>query len=568
MGTLDSANLTVLLLGLAVLLGSAHALGELARRLRQPAVIGEMLAGLLLGPTVLGTLAPGFQSWLFPRETPAAIGLDAIVALGVTLLLLVGGLEVDLSTIWRQGRATIGVALAGLLVPLGVGWLLAILAPRWWGMPPDGSARLFAIFFGTAMAVSALPVIAKIFLELDLFRSDIGMLALVAATVINLAVWMIFSVVLGGEAGASIGRTIGLSVGFTVLVLVVGRAAADRALPWVQAHLAWPGGVLGFVIIAGLVGGAITEMIGIHAIFGAFLVGIALGDSDHLREHTRHIVHRFVDGILAPIFVAAIGLEVNFIANFRPGLVLAVLAVGTATKVLGGGLAARLCGVGWSESWAAGWALNARGEMGIILGLLAWQAGVIRERLFVALVTLAIVSSALSGPMLMRLLRRGRSLDLSGLLDSRLCLTGFEARDAAEAIAALTSAAAERAGLDADSLREAVLRREALMPTGLGQGVAVPHARLPGLAGPIVAVGRLDVPVDFDAPDGVPVRLLFLIVTPLDDAGAQVRILGTIARLMRDAEVRDQALASRTPSQLLSTLKVAHALHKAEPVTP
>jgi K+:H+ antiporter len=567
MGELHSGDLTVFFLGLAVLLGTAHALGEVARRLGQPAVIGEMVAGLLLGPTILGSMAPTFQSWLFPTHGPAAVALDGVIALAVALLLLVAGLEVDLSAVWRQGRSALLIALAGLLVPLVLGGALAWLMPGWWGTPLEGMPWTFAIFFGTALAVSALPVIAKVLLDLDLFQTDFGMLVLVAATLNNLLAWLIFSVVLGGrEGGHTLGYTIALTVGFVGLMMTVGRWSADRALPWVQAHLAWPGGVLGFLLVTGLVGAATTEAIGIHAIFGSFLAGIVLGDSPHLREHTRHIVHRFVEGVLAPIFVAAIGLEVNFVAEFNPWLVLRVLVLGMAVKVLGCAFAARLGGLRGGEAWGMGWALNARGELGIVLGLLAWQAGVIHERLFVALVILAITTSALAGPMLKRLLRRERSWSLAGVLDSGLCIPDFEAADVADAIKRLSAVAADRAMLSPDWVAEAVRRRESIRGTGVGHGVAVPHARLINLKAPLVVVGCTRNGLAFDAPDSEPVRLVFLVLTPIADSGAQVRILGSIARQVRDPQVLEAALAARTPTALLAAFRIADVLQKDSPI--
>ena len=329
MGELAGSQLTVFLLGLAVLLASAHIFGEAARRLGQPMVIGEMCAGLLLGPTFFGRIAPEAQAWLFPHAGAAATALDGIVILAVTLLLMVAGMEVDLSSVWRQGRATISIALSAAFIPLGVGAAFAWFSPQFWGMPANGQPATFAIFFGTALAVSALPVIAKILLDLDLFQSDFGVLVLVSATICNLIAWLMFSIVLGGEEGGlPIIGVIALTVGFAVAMLTVGCWLADKVLGWVQAHLSWPSGVLGFMLIAGLLGAAITDAIGVHAIFGAFLTGIALGESPHMREQTRQVVHRFVEGILAPIFVAAIGLEVNFITNFHPYLVPSVLVLG------------------------------------------------------------------------------------------------------------------------------------------------------------------------------------------------------------------------------------------------
>ncbi len=561
MGELHSSDLTVFFLSLAVLLVAANVLGEIARRLGQPAVIGEMIAGILLGPTCLGMLVPAFQAWLFPRHTPAAAALDAVVALAVALLLLVAGMEVDLSSVWRQGKTALGIGVAGLLVPLAFGGTLAWIAPELWGKPPTGNGMLFAVCFGTALAVCALPVVAKILLDLDLAQSDFGMLVLVCSTLNNLLAWLVFSVVLGGRAEGlhALGKTVALTVGFVVLVMTVGRWAADRALPWVQAHLAWPGGVLGFLLVAGLTGAALTEAIGIHAIFGAFLVGIALGDSPHLREHTRQIVRRFIEGALAPIFVAAIGLQVNFIANFQGGLVLRVLVLGMAVKVLGCGLAARLGTVQWPEAWGVGWALNVRGELGIVLGLLALEAGVIKAELFVALVILSVVTSALAGPILKRLLRRGRPWSLASLLDGRLCIIDLNAARSSEAIRRMSAIAAERAMLNADWVTRAVLEREALRATGLGLGVAVPHARLVNLKSPLVVTGISPQGIDFDAPDNEPVRLVFLVLTPQDDHGAQLQILGSIARLIRDSKVREEAMAARSPTALLAALRVADA---------
>lgn len=564
MGQLTSTDLTVFFLGLSVLLGAAHLCGEVARRLSQPAVLGEMFAGLAFGPSCLGWFAPQFQQWLFPHQGAAAVALDAIVILAVTLLLLVAGMEVNLSTVWRQGKAAISVGLGGLIIPLFVGGVLAWIAPQWWGMPSGGSPRQFAVFFGVAMSVSALPVIAKILMDQDLFKTDFGMLTLVSATLNNLFAWLIFSVLIGaGHNGPPIPYMVALTLTLAVFFLTVGRWAIDKTLPWVQAHLIWPGGVLGFVLVVGLASAATAEVIGIHAIFGAFLAGIALGDSSHLREHVRHVVYRFVEGILAPIFVAAIGLKVDFVSNFHLDLVLRVLLLGTAVKVLGCSWAARLGGLRGTEAWGIGWAMNARGELGIVLGLLAWEAGLVHEQLFVALVVLALATSGATAPMLKRLLRRERAWALAALLDARTCTTGLTAATARDVIGQLGCLAAERAGLDSQAVVKAVLDRESLMGTGLGHGVAVPHARLADLRTPVVMVGTVPAGVDFEGTDDEPVRLVFLILTPESEPIAQIQILRGIAHLCQAPRLRDDAISSPSPTALLAALRIAGSLEKS-----
>jgi mannitol/fructose-specific phosphotransferase system IIA component (Ntr-type) len=333
----------------------------------------------------------------------------------------------------------------------------------------------------------------------------------------------------------------------------------------VQAHLAWPSGVLGFALVAGLLGAALTDALGVHAIFGAFLTGIALGESRHMREQTRHVVHRFVEGILAPIFVAAIGLEVNFITNFRPVLVFSVVGLGIAVKVFSAWGGARLAGRRPLEAWATGWALNARGELGIVLGLLAWQNGVIRERLFVAIVTLAIVTSAIAGPMLVWLLRREKVLSLASLLDSRSCLPAMPVNTTSEAIQLLARVAAQKAKLDPSEITQAVLAREEIAGTGVGRGIAVPHARLTELRAPIVVVGTSEAGVPFQGVDDEPVRLVFLCLTPESDTLSQLEILAAIARLSRETRLVREAVAARTATELLGALRVAVSLERSTP---
>ena len=543
MQTLTHQEITAMFLALGLLLASARLFGEIARRFNQPAVLGEILAGILLGPTVLGALAPGVSGFLFPRVGGGALALDGLMTLAITLFLLVAGLEVDLSTIWRQGKLAINVGVAGVVVPFAVGFGAAWYGPLLMGREAGADPLLFALFMATALSISALPVIAKTLMDLNLYRSDLGMLVVAAAVFNDLVGWIIFAVILGmlgtgPDQALGIGQTIALTLLFALFMLTAARWLINRALPWIHAHASWPGGVLGFALALALVAAAFTEWIGIHAIFGAFLAGVALGDSRHLRERTRATIEQFVSFIFAPLFFAGIGLKVDFVAQFDLLLVLMVLVIATLGKVLGCGLAGRMSGLGRREAWALGFGMNARGAMEIILGLLALKYGLIGERLFVALVVMALVTSLMSGPLLQRVLHLKKPRRFTDFLSARTFVNHLQARTRLEVVAELAKAAAEVAGLDAGEVVDGVMIREEIMATGIGHGLAVPHARLRGLERPVVAVGMSAAGIDFDAPDGRPAQLIFLLLTPVHDDGVHLELLADIATVFKGEEVR------------------------------
>lgn len=543
MQTLTHQEITAMLLALGLLLASARLCGELARRFNQPAVLGEIIAGILLGPTVFGALAPAWSAFLFPRSGGGALALDGLMTLAITLFLLVAGLEVDLSTIWRQGRLAINVGVAGVLVPFAVGFGAAWFLPGLMGREAGADPLLFALFMATALSISALPVIAKTLMDLNLYRSDLGMLVVAAAVFNDLVGWIVFAVILGmlGTSpghSLTIGQTILLTLLFALFMLTAARWLINRILPWLHAHASWPGGVLGFALALALIAAAFTEWIGIHAIFGAFLAGVALGDSRHLRERTRATIEQFVSFIFAPLFFAGIGLKVDFVAQFDLLLVLAVLIIATLGKVLGCGLAGRFSGLGRREAWALGFGMNARGAMEIILGLLALKYGLIGERLFVALVVMALITSLMSGPLLQRVLRLKKPRRFTDYLSARTFVNRLKAHSRQEVVAELAKAAAEVAGLDAGEVVDGVMIREEIMATGIGNGLAVPHARLRGLERPVVAVGLSAAGIDFDAPDGRPARLIFLLLTPVHDDGAHLELLADIATVFKGEEIR------------------------------
>jgi Kef-type K+ transport system membrane component KefB len=246
-------------------------------------------------------------------------------------------------------------------------------------------------------------------MDTNLFKSKMGLLVVSSAMIDDVTGWLIFSVILGmigkGGHGLPLISTVIITLAFTGIMLTVGRGVINRALPWVNKKLAWPGGILAVSLAVCFMGAAFTEYIGLHAVFGAFIVGVCLGDSEHFSERAKEIVHQFINNIFAPLFFVSIGLRVNFLTNFDFMLTLIIVVIAFVGKVLGCGLGTRLSGLTWRESFAAGFGMNARGAMEIILSIVGLENGLINEKVFVSLVIMALVTSMTSGPLMKRFLR-------------------------------------------------------------------------------------------------------------------------------------------------------------------
>lgn len=570
-------EVTVFLLSLAVLLGLAKLLGEIARMLGQPSVVGEILAGVLLGQTVLGSLAPGAYAFLFPADTAVSsvpIGLETLVVLSAILLLLVAGLEVDLSSVARQGKAMLLVSSMGVVIPFGLGFGFAYLFPGLLGQASSELHLAFALFMGIALSITALPVIAKILIDLNLAKSDLGMLILSSAMVNDLLGWIGFAMVLammpvasGGDvAGASGGVsggasgvwvTILITVGFVALMLTVVRWAAHRVLPYIQAHMSWPGGVLVFVMVLAILCSALTEWIGVHSIFGAFLAGVAIGDSRHLRENTRKTIHDFITHVFAPLFFASIGLRVNFIEAFDLQMVILVLVIAVTGKAIGCYLGAKWSGLTQRESWAVGFGMVARGAMEIILAQLALGAGLIDHRSFVAIVVMAILTSLIAGPAIEKLLKRKTQRTLADAINEKLFIADMKAHNAREAIGELAALASPVVGVPSKLITDAVWQRELAMRTGIGNGIAVPHARMPEIKKACLVVGRTERGIDFDASDGQAARIICMILTPQGDQTSQIEMLQIVARAFTQPRARADAFDANTYVEFRAALRVS-----------
>jgi Kef-type K+ transport system membrane component KefB len=383
---------------LIALLGFAKLFGELAKKWKQPAVLGEIAAGIILGPTLLGTLFPeGFQ-WLFIGAPGGSIALDGLVVLSSLFLLFTVGLEIDIKTIVREKRVVIATSTLGIIVPLivgtGVGWLLYGRA--------DGqmSHGLFAFFIGAAFSISALPVVAKILFDMDILRTRIGTLILAISAVNDIVGWLLFTLVLSISGVAATHMSVGSTVVITLFLAISAmtwlRSALDRLLAWVARVFNAKGAVFGLGMLLMVVFSLLTEYIGIHAVFGAFLVGVALSSSSYFTHEMREAIEVMTGNFFAPLFFATVGLKANFLNGFDLIFVVVIFVTAFASKYYSGILGGKLAHLPLREGKAIGLGIAARGGMGIILALIAFNAKLIGPVVFEALIITALLTSMLA----------------------------------------------------------------------------------------------------------------------------------------------------------------------------
>ncbi|MEO7735361.1 MAG: cation:proton antiporter [Kofleriaceae bacterium] len=396
-------QLLIFLLSLAVLLGAACILGAIATRIGCPAVVGEIAAGIVVGKTVLGRCWPEAFAWLF-RDGPAATMLQGYKALAIVLLMVVAGLEMNTGAMRRIGKALAWTAVLGAAIPFVLGYGLGLCVPDAYLADPS-QRSLLAVFLGIALAISALPVITRTLLDLGLLRTEFGALVLSVAVLNDIVGWVGFSALVGAMTSGSIhGRDIVYAVAVTLgclaLALVIVRPVADRWLGATSGE-----GALSIVLVLALLAATATELLGLHAVFGGFLVGFAIGGSANLPAQARRVLELAVTRLFTPVFFAAMALRYDFIHQLDLGLVVAVTVVAMVSKVCGSALGARLGGLATREALAIGFGLSSRGAMEIILATLALEAKIIGEPMFVALVLMALTTSIVAGPMIRRLLR-------------------------------------------------------------------------------------------------------------------------------------------------------------------
>ena len=401
-----SEPLPVLLGQLIVVIATAAVCGRLFRRLGQPAVIGEMAAGLLLGPSVLGRLWPAAEELLFPQASLGTLGLLSQV--GVLLFMFGVGLELDLLALKRRARTAVAVSWTGILFPLVLGIALGLLLHE--AYAPSGiRVRDFVLFMGIAMSITAFPVLARILEERRLSRTPLGATVLAAAAVEDVTAWMILALVIAlarAESPLAIVPIVALAAAFSLLMLFPVRKAAARFVRVPPGAEAPPRSLVALLLAGVFLAALATEAIGIHALFGAFLAGAILPKDRALHAFLRDRIEYSASLYLLPIFFAATGLrtELGLLDHPRDWLAFAaILAVAVTGKLGGVCVAARASGMAWRDAAALGALMNTRGLMELIVLNIGLDLGILSPQAFSMLVLMALVTTAMTGPLLARI---------------------------------------------------------------------------------------------------------------------------------------------------------------------
>ncbi|MBU1726199.1 MAG: cation:proton antiporter [Candidatus Omnitrophica bacterium] len=550
MNGISEHNIFIFLIQIFILLGLARALGELFRIWKQPALTAEILTGVLLGPTIFGRFFPAqFQS-IFPLQITQQNMLETVAWIGVLFLLLETGLEIDFTSAWRQRGDALKIAISDIIIPMAIAFIPCFFLPDHYLANP-GQRLLFAIFMATVMTISAMPIAARALHDLNLSKTDLGFLIMSALSVNDIVGWLIFTLVLGlfTQANLDLIRVFiifGSTIAFSAFCLTLGRKLVDKVITVIKdKKLPQPGVPLTFICLLGALCGAITQKIGIHALFGFFIAGIMAGGSRALSENARQVISQMVYAIFVPLFFVNIGLKVDFLKSFDIFLVSLISVIGISGRFFGAWFGVNLTKLSKTNRLSIAIAHIPGGTMEIVVGLLAFEYGLITEPIFVAIVFGALISSIVLGPWLRYSLRRRRTISVLEFFSSREIVADLKASTRPNVIQELCSVAQEQGNMPpADFLSTAVLAREETMGTALEEGVAVPHARIPSLMRPLVVFGRSETGIEWDSPDGKAAHFIFLILTPKEDDDIQVQILRSIAKVMSEEKTRQALIAA------------------------
>jgi len=395
---------SLLLLQVIAILLVARLIGMLLRKVGQPIVIGEMIAGILLGPSFLGLLSPGTMSFLFPQQSLGSLGL--LSQIGIITFMFVVGMDLNLKHIRQKAHAAVLVSHASIIVPFFLGTVFSLLIYRSFA-PGNVHFTPFALFMSVAMSITAFPVLARILEDRRLTKTPLGNTAIACAAVDDVTAWCILAAVISiakasGFTGVVI--TILLTFLFIVVMFFILKPRIARLISTVDFERQTSRGVLVAIVLAFVLASALfTETIGIHALFGAFLAGVIMPSDSGLRKFLTERLEVITSCFLLPLFFAFTGLrtQIGLLNDWSSWLLCAVVIAVAITGKLGGStLAARWAGMAWSDSLSLGILMNTRGLVELIVLNIGYDLGILSPRVFSMMVIMAITTTFMTGPLL------------------------------------------------------------------------------------------------------------------------------------------------------------------------
>jgi Kef-type K+ transport system membrane component KefB len=397
-------RLDAFLIQIVIILAVVQLVGVALRKISQPTVVGEMLAGILLGPSVLGALWPTGYALLFPAGSVRF--LASVSQLGLVMFMFLVGLELRPADLRGRGHTAVLVSHTSIVLPLFLGTLLSLVLYPVLGVQ-GVSFRAFALFLGAAMSVTAFPVLARLLAERRLTGTRLGVLALACAAVDDVSAWCVLAVVVAlsrpGVAPTSVALTLLGTVAFVAAMFLVVRPR----LEWLARRHAAEGGIsrglLAAIVIVMLTSACVTQVLGIHALFGAFVAGVIMPKSPAFVRDAASPIEDVLLVVLLPLFFATTGIRMSL--DIFQGLAMwtffgLVLLVAFAGKLGGSAVASRMAGLSWRESLSLGALMNTRGLMGLIILSVGVDAGVLSQPLFVMMVLMSIITTVATTPLL------------------------------------------------------------------------------------------------------------------------------------------------------------------------
>jgi Kef-type K+ transport system membrane component KefB len=397
-----SNQLARILFALVVIIALSRLLGALFRRLRQPPVIGEVIAGIVLGPSLFGRLAPEWQAWVLPRTIAPSLG--TIAQIGVILFMFLVGLELDTSLLRKKTHATLAISHASIVAPFLLGTLAALVVYPVLGTR-DVPFTIFSLFLGVSMSVTAFPVLARILTDLGLHRTPLGVIAISCAAVDDVTAWCLLALVVS-LAQSQMGGALFTLVGALAYVLVM-LTVVRPGLAWLVRRQELLGkvtsGSMGIVFVTVLVSALATETLGLHALFGAFLAGAIVPHDSLLARGLTSRLEDLVVVLFLPAFFAFTGMrtELGLVSGSLHWAIFAGLFLVACLGKFGGtAIAARLSGLDWRDSSSLGVLMNTRGLMELIVLNLGLDLHVISPTLFAMMVLMAVGTTMMTTPAL------------------------------------------------------------------------------------------------------------------------------------------------------------------------